>query len=181
MALLQMLADLYPSQSSTIAVWERAGGRAHQVEERSRPLDRWQALWNQSRNGAVVTPAALLYACWEEFPNNKQLLHALADELPNHTHPDLTRAADQLVTRLPTQGGGDAGLIELLEEWEETDPARTFAAICPAVERRLVPAQRVALKERLKTPVLQGLVNGAVQAGVGQAVKVALDTLIAVS
>lgn len=177
MDLLRELADLYPTQSSTVALWERAGGSAREVAELSRPVDRWQAVWGHSARGASVTPAALLRAAWEDQPNNTRLLKALVAELPHHADPELVRAAERLVARLADQAQDGVGVIELLAEWEERDPARTFAAICPAVERGLVPERRAALKERLRAPVAQGLVNGMVQAGVGQAVKVALDTL----
>ena len=75
--LIHVLADEYPDVSDARALWERAGGKAGEVENIPRPRDLWQRLWIRSIQGASVRPAALLEAALEDLPNNAVLSHYL--------------------------------------------------------------------------------------------------------
>lgn len=75
--LIQALAEEYPDVRDARALWVRAGGKASEVENISRPQDLWQRLWVRSTQGASVRPVALLGAALEDAPNNLLLLHHL--------------------------------------------------------------------------------------------------------
>lgn len=68
--LIRFLADAYPEPANVRAVWQRAGGRAGEVEHTAHPQDCWQRLWQRSTQGAAVRPAALLRAVQADFPGN---------------------------------------------------------------------------------------------------------------
>jgi hypothetical protein len=67
--LIEVLADEYPDVRDARALWERAGGRAGDVEQVGRPRDLWQRLWLRAANGAVVRPVELLQAVLRDLPN----------------------------------------------------------------------------------------------------------------
>nr|WP_276598914.1 effector-associated domain EAD1-containing protein [Nannocystis sp. SCPEA4] len=71
--LIRELAELYPDTRDARALWERAGGKASDVENIARPRDLWQRLWIHSTQGATVRPAALLKAALEDSPHNEVL------------------------------------------------------------------------------------------------------------
>ncbi|WP_141621407.1 effector-associated domain EAD1-containing protein [Myxococcus sp. AB036A] len=73
--LLLVLAEEYPDVKDARALWGRAGGKASEVENISRPQDLWQRLWTRSTQGASVRPEALLRAALEDLPSNTVLLH----------------------------------------------------------------------------------------------------------
>lgn len=76
--LIEILAEHYPDVRDARALWQRAGGKASNVEAISRPFDLWQKLWQKSIQGAAARPEALLNAALEELPNNSVLLKYLA-------------------------------------------------------------------------------------------------------
>lgn len=73
--LIHALAEEYPDVRDARALWVRAGGKASEVENISRPRDLWQRLWLHSMQGASVRPVALLKAALDDLPNNPVLLH----------------------------------------------------------------------------------------------------------
>lgn len=73
--LLDFLADSYPDVRDARAVWQRAGGRAAEVENIARPFDLWQNLWRRSVQGAAAQPKALLREVQQEHPNNPVVAH----------------------------------------------------------------------------------------------------------
>jgi nucleoside phosphorylase len=75
--LILVLAEEYPDVKDARALWVRAGGKASEVENISRPQDLWQRLWMRSTHGAAVRPEALLGAALEDLPGNTVLLHYL--------------------------------------------------------------------------------------------------------
>jgi nucleoside phosphorylase len=81
-ALVNMLAELYPDVSETRSLWERAGGKARDIENIPRPRDLWQRLWNRCLQGAVVSPKVLLTTILEEYPGNALIVSQL-DSLPS--------------------------------------------------------------------------------------------------
>ncbi|MFL5353926.1 effector-associated domain EAD1-containing protein [Archangium sp.] len=72
--LILLLAEEYPDVKDARALWGRAGGKASEVENISRPQDLWQRLWMRSTQGASVRPEALLRAALEDLPGNTVLL-----------------------------------------------------------------------------------------------------------
>lgn len=81
--LINLFAESYPDVRDARALWQRAGGRASEVESISRPRDLWQRLWQHSQNGALVTPEALLRAALEDFPENVLLTECLSERNKN--------------------------------------------------------------------------------------------------
>jgi nucleoside phosphorylase len=71
--LIDELAELYPGVQEARALWQRAGGKASEVEENRRPRDLWQLLWQRSVQGARARPAALLDAALDDHPHNTKL------------------------------------------------------------------------------------------------------------
>lgn len=77
--LIQLLADTYSDSSAIRAIWQRAGGRAGEVENIARPQDLWQHLWQRSTDGAAATPSNLLREALEDLPGNVLLKQYLAE------------------------------------------------------------------------------------------------------
>jgi nucleoside phosphorylase len=75
--LIRVLAEEYPDVRDARALWERAGGKASEVENIPRPRDLWQRLWIRSAQGASVRPAALLTEALKDLPDNAVLIHHL--------------------------------------------------------------------------------------------------------
>ncbi len=75
--LIEALADHFPDVSAARALWTRAGGKGRSVQNLSRPVDLWQALWLRSRGGAAARPEALLQATLAELPENPTFLRYL--------------------------------------------------------------------------------------------------------
>ncbi|NOS87979.1 MAG: hypothetical protein HOP34_05465, partial [Methylococcaceae bacterium] len=71
--LIEVLAEQYPDVRDARALWERAGGKASQVENIPRPFDLWQKLWQFCIQGAVVEPQLLLQEALKDLPNNQVL------------------------------------------------------------------------------------------------------------
>lgn len=76
--LIAVLAEEYPDIRDARAVWVRAGGKNADVESISRPTDMWQKIWLRCKQGAHVTPKALLTAILSDLPENKVLLQQMA-------------------------------------------------------------------------------------------------------
>jgi len=73
MDLIEVLAELYPGIQDARSLWERAGGKASEVENISRPKDLWQKMWKLSTHGSIVTPVNLIKAASDEAPGNTVL------------------------------------------------------------------------------------------------------------
>lgn len=71
--LIDLLAEEYPDVQHARALWQRAGGKASDVENISRPRDLWQRLWQRSMQGASARPERLLQAALEDLPDNAVL------------------------------------------------------------------------------------------------------------
>ena len=69
--LINELAELYPDVQDARALWQKAGGRASDVEHIPRPRDLWQRQWLNSEYGAAALPQALLQAALDDFPSNE--------------------------------------------------------------------------------------------------------------
>lgn len=76
--LLEFLAEHYPDVRDARALWQRAGGRAAEVENISRPFDLWQSLWRRSVQGAAAQPKALLREVQQDYPGNSVVAHYLS-------------------------------------------------------------------------------------------------------
>jgi hypothetical protein len=76
--LLEVLAENYPDVRDARALWQRAGGRAVEVENISRPFDLWQNLWRRSVQGAAAQPKALLREVQQDYPGNRVVAHYLS-------------------------------------------------------------------------------------------------------
>jgi hypothetical protein len=76
--LLEVLAENYPDVRDARALWQRAGGRAAEVENISRPFDLWQNLWRRSVQGAAAQPKALLREVQQDYPGNPVVVHYLS-------------------------------------------------------------------------------------------------------
>lgn len=76
--LLEFLAESYPDVRGARALWQRAGGRAAEVENISRPFDLWQNLWRRSVQGAATQPKALLREVQQDYPGNAVVAHYLS-------------------------------------------------------------------------------------------------------
>lgn len=76
--LIEFLAENYPDVREARAVWQRAGGRAAEVENNPRPFDLWQHLWKRSVQGALARPRVLLLAVQQDYPSNPLIAHHLA-------------------------------------------------------------------------------------------------------
>ena len=76
--LISVLAEEYPDVQHARALWQRAGGKASDVENISRPRDLWQRLWLRSVQGASARPEKLLQAALEDLPDNAVLHQHLA-------------------------------------------------------------------------------------------------------
>ncbi|MHB1117798.1 effector-associated domain EAD1-containing protein [Sideroxydans sp.] len=76
--LINVLAEEYPDVQHARALWQRAGGRASDVENITRPRDLWQRLWLRSVQGASARPEKLLQAALENLPDNAVLHQHLA-------------------------------------------------------------------------------------------------------
>lgn len=68
--LINVFAEEYPDVQHARALWQRAGGKASDVENISRPRDLWQRLWQRSVQGASARPRDLLQAALEDLPEN---------------------------------------------------------------------------------------------------------------
>lgn len=75
--LIAVLAEEYPDVRDARAVWVRAGGKNADVEAITRPTDMWQKIWLRCKQGAHVTPKALLTAILSDLPENKVLLQQI--------------------------------------------------------------------------------------------------------
>ena len=74
-----LLAELYPDFDETQVLWERAGGKLSDLENRSRPYNRWHVIWKKVNQGSQVTPQALLQIIQKDNPQHiaiKSLLNA---------------------------------------------------------------------------------------------------------
>lgn len=78
--LVRELANLYPDREAARGVWERAGGPAYEVDNVANPRDMWQRLWMKASRGSRVTPAALLEAALDDYPQSPELQVARAAE-----------------------------------------------------------------------------------------------------
>lgn len=76
--LLDFLAESYPDVRDARALWQRAGGRAAEVESNTRPFDLWQSLWRRSVQGAAVRPKALLSEVQQDYPGNPVVAYYLS-------------------------------------------------------------------------------------------------------
>jgi len=76
--LINVLAEEYPDVQQARALWQRAGGRACDVENLARPRDLWQRLWQRSLQGASARPEMLLQSALEDLPENAVLHQYLA-------------------------------------------------------------------------------------------------------
>lgn len=76
--LIEFLAETYPETRDARALWQRAGGRAAEVENIPRSFDLWQNLWRRSNQGAAARPEAILLAVREEYPGNALIAQYLA-------------------------------------------------------------------------------------------------------
>jgi len=76
--LINVLAEEYPDVHQARALWQRAGGRASDVENLARPRDLWQRLWQRSVQGASARPEMLLQSALEDLPDNAVLHQYLA-------------------------------------------------------------------------------------------------------
>lgn len=72
-ALINTLAELYPEVAQVRVLWERAGGRASDIEDIRRPRDLWQRVWKSSIQGAAVSPAGLLEEVLSDYPDNHEV------------------------------------------------------------------------------------------------------------
>ena len=75
---MEFLAEHYPEVRDARALWLRAGGRAAEVENISRPFDLWQNLWRRSVQGAAAQPQALLREVQQDYPINPVVAHYLS-------------------------------------------------------------------------------------------------------
>jgi len=75
--LIAVLAEEYPDVRDARALWQRAGGKASEVENMPRPFDLWQRLWQRSRQGALARPEMIVQAALDDLPDNAVLLHYL--------------------------------------------------------------------------------------------------------
>lgn len=75
--LINVLAEEYPDVQQARSLWQRAGGRASDVENITRPRDLWQRLWQRSLQGASARPEKLLQAALEDLSDNAVLRHHL--------------------------------------------------------------------------------------------------------
>lgn len=76
--LLDFLAENYPDVRDARALWQRAGGRAAEVENIPRAFDLWQNLWRRSVQGAAARPKALLHEVRQDYPGNAVVAHYLS-------------------------------------------------------------------------------------------------------
>ena len=76
--LIEVFAEHYPDVAEARSLWERAGGKASEVENITRPRDLWQRLWKRSTQGASVTPIALLRVALDDSPYNQVLTQHLS-------------------------------------------------------------------------------------------------------
>lgn len=76
--LINVLAEEYPDVQHARALWQRAGGKASDIENITRPRDLWQRLWQRSMQGALVRPEKLLQAALEDLPDNAVLRQHLS-------------------------------------------------------------------------------------------------------
>ncbi|HYH96084.1 effector-associated domain EAD1-containing protein [Hyalangium sp.] len=176
--LIHVLAEEYPDVRDARAVWERAGGKASEVENISRPRDLWQRLWVRSMQGASARPAALLRSALADLPRNSVLIHSLKAM----AQPTTAEAAANLITRLEATKSPlhTKGTLELLEDWKEGDGNVSFAAICPALAGHLSPARRSELQEilsRLAVEMQTGALSGTVNVATAAVVEALLAAL----
>lgn len=147
--LIHTLAEQFPDVRDARALWERAGGRAAEVENIPRPHDLWQRLWLRSMQGASVRPATLLRRALEDLPNNGVLLRHLGALAPGA----VAESAARLVAVL--QNAPSPIDVTVLDgssaEWDGVEEGSAFAAICWALEEHLVPARREELRQALSS------------------------------
>lgn len=77
--IVRLLAELYPNFDETQVLWERAGGKLSDLENKSRPYIRWHTIWKKVNQGSEVTPKALLQIIQKDNPQHtaiKSLLNA---------------------------------------------------------------------------------------------------------
>jgi nucleoside phosphorylase len=76
--LINVLAEEYFDVQQARSLWQRAGGRASDVENITRPRDLWQRLLQRSLQGASARPEKLLQSALEDLPDNAVLRQYLA-------------------------------------------------------------------------------------------------------
>ncbi|MDD5277340.1 MAG: effector-associated domain EAD1-containing protein [Methylovulum sp.] len=76
--LIEVLAEQYPDVRDARALWQRAGGKASQVENMPNPRDLWQKLWQASRQGAAARPETILAEALADLPENETLQNYFA-------------------------------------------------------------------------------------------------------
>ncbi|WP_201512604.1 5'-methylthioadenosine/S-adenosylhomocysteine nucleosidase family protein [Psychrobacter alimentarius] len=70
---VRLLAELYPDFDETQILWERAGGKLSDLENRSRPYSRWHVIWKKVNQGSAVTPKALLQIVQKDNPQHSAI------------------------------------------------------------------------------------------------------------
>ncbi|ASF46378.1 effector-associated domain EAD1-containing protein [Methylovulum psychrotolerans] len=76
--LIEVLAEQYPDVRDARALWQRAGGKASQVENIPNPRDLWQRLWQASTQGAAARREDILAEALVDLPANPTLQNYLA-------------------------------------------------------------------------------------------------------
>lgn len=79
--IVRLLAELYPDFDETQVLWERAGGKLSDLENKSRPYTRWHTIWKKVNQGSEVTPKALLQIIQKDNPQ-----HSAIEALLNAYH-----------------------------------------------------------------------------------------------
>ena len=81
---------LYPSGPDELELWERAGGDGADLSIGRDGRTRWRRTVSNIRNGRGPTPAALLAAMMEDFPNNERIPHLAGDGVFGRGGPDVS-------------------------------------------------------------------------------------------
>ena len=87
----ELAAQLYPEGPDALEVWERAGGANAELPTTGEGRTRWRRAVRNVRNGKSPTPAALLTAMMEDYPNNEQLPLLAEDRLFEKAGPGRRR------------------------------------------------------------------------------------------
>lgn len=147
-AVIDFLAENYPTHLAARGLWERAGGRRVDVTVAETPRDMWYELWRKARTGAAAAPESLVAEALTDYPYSTVLIQALDRLAPAER---LAQARD-LVARLETADNtpDEGAVVGLLRTLPGGSSRETFVILAPALQGHLPETKRASLQQILE-------------------------------
>lgn len=138
-ALNQFLAQRYGSATAVRALWQWSGGDPATLDFVPEPAEQWKLLWERSDDQTGLLRQALF-----DYPGAEPPLRALLEQA---TEEDVLVARALMRTCQSLPAAEYPGLVSKILAPREA--ALSFAALAPALQRRLSEEQREALEALL--------------------------------